>query len=156
MRISCITSKVNKCKNKRMKNSTSLVGDQDHKVYCRPTRLKYVTFVTENYWFNVDLITVNKFEKEIKKNLKQYTAKYDVVDIARNKIVSQELLEKRRKMMDEFTAFRRNAARRQNEHRQRRLELRNGQDTDKLNQEVEEIEYTVQLLVETKKEEVNE
>jgi len=94
--------------------------------------------------------------KEIKKNLKQYTAKYDVVDIARNKIVSQELLEKRRKMMDEFTAFRRNAARRQNEHRQRRLELRNGQDTDKLNQEVEEIEYTVQLLVETKKEEVNE
>jgi translation initiation factor 3 subunit B len=79
-----------------------------------------------------------------------------VVDIARNKIVSQELLEKRRKMMDEFTTFRRNAARRQNEHRQRRLELRNGQDTDKLNQEVEEIEYTVQLLVETKKEEVNE
>lgn len=106
---------------------------------------------------NMGLIMVNnEFEKEIKKNLKQYTAKYDVVDIARNKIVSQELLEKRRKMMDEFTAFRRNAARRQNEHRQRRLELRNGQDTDKLNQEVEEIEYTVQLLVETKKEEVNE
>jgi uncharacterized protein with WD repeat len=47
MRISCITSKVNKCKNKRMKNSTSLVGDQDHKAYCRPTKLKYASFVTE-------------------------------------------------------------------------------------------------------------
>lgn len=94
--------------------------------------------------------------KEIKKNLKQYTARYDVVDIARNKIVSQELLEKRRKMMDDFTSFRRNAAKRMTEQRARRIELRNGLDTEKANQEVEEIEYTVQLLVETKKEEVNE
>lgn len=70
--------------------------------------------------------------------------------------VSEELREKRRKMMDEFTLFRRNAARRMAEQRARRIELRNGMDTEKANQEVEEIEYTVQLLVETKKEEVNE
>lgn len=101
------------------------------------------------------LLSADKI-KEIKKNLKQYSSKYDVVDTARNKIVSQELLEKRKKMMDDFANFRRVTNKRLAEQRARRIELRNGQDTDTLNNDVDEIEYTVQLLVETKKEEVPE
>lgn len=78
-----------------------------------------------------------------------------MIDIARNKIVSQEMLEKRRKMMEDFTIFRRNANKRLHNERSRRIELRGGVDTER-EQHEEEIEYTVQLLVETKKEEVNE
>lgn len=59
-------------------------------------------------------------------------------------------------MMDDFTFFRRSSGKRLAEQRARRIELRNGIDTDQQNLNVEEIEYTVQLLVETKKEEVNE
>ena len=59
-------------------------------------------------------------------------------------------------MMDDFVLFRRNAARRAVELRQKRLELRGGIDTDELANNREEIEYTVQFLVETKKEEIND
>lgn len=58
--------------------------------------------------------------------------------------------------MDDFVLFRRNAARRAVELRQKRLELRGGIDTDELANNREEIEYTVQFLVETKKEEIND
>lgn len=69
--------------------------------------------------------------------------------------VSKELLEKRKKMMDDFSHFRHQAQKRYNELKQKRLELRNGVDTSQLNSG-EEIEYNVQFLVETKKEEVAE
>jgi hypothetical protein len=69
--------------------------------------------------------------------------------------VSKELLEKRKKMMDDFSQFRHLAAKRANELRQKRVELRNGVDTNNLH-EREEIEYNVQFLVETKREEINE
>lgn len=94
--------------------------------------------------------------KEIRKNLKQYSEKYNALDTNRLRIVSQELLEKRKKMMAEFNNFRRNANKRLAEQKAKRLELRNGVDVETGNNEVEEIEYTVQFLVETKKEEVNE
>lgn len=94
--------------------------------------------------------------KEIRKNLKQYSEKYNALDSTRQRIVSQEQLEKRRKMMAEFSNFRRNAAKRLAEQKAKRLELRNGVDVESGINEVEEVEYTVQFLVETKKEEVNE
>lgn len=93
--------------------------------------------------------------KEIRKNLKQYSERYNAVDSARQKIVSHELLEKRKKMMDDFSTFRRTAKRRNDAQKLERVELRSGLDTDKLVSS-EEIEYTVQFLVETKKEEIAE
>ena len=88
--------------------------------------------------------------------MKQYSERFIAIDSARQKVVSTELLEKRRKMMDDFSSFRRNALRRFEQQRQERLELRNGQDTDRLANDEESVEYTVQFLVETKKEEINE
>ncbi len=88
--------------------------------------------------------------------MKQYSERYNAIDSARQKIVSHELLEKRKKMMDDFALFRRNALRRIEQQRQERLELRDGLDTDELGNEEDQVEYTVQFLVETKKEEVVE
>lgn len=63
--------------------------------------------------------------------------------------VSKELLDKRRKMYDEFSSFRNRAARRFNELYESRMKLRNGQDTEPQSDEEEDeedddyIEYTV-------------
>lgn len=55
--------------------------------------------------------------------------------------------------MDDFGSFRSNSTKRFATQKAKRLELRNGVDTDQLTN-TEEIEYTVQFLVESKKEEV--
>lgn len=55
--------------------------------------------------------------------------------------------------MDDFGSFRSNSTKRFTTQKAKRLELRNGADTDQLTN-TEEIEYTVQFLVESKKEEV--
>lgn len=74
--------------------------------------------------------------------------------------VSKDLLDKRRKMFDDFSSFRNRAVRRFNELYDSRLKLRNGQDTEPASDDEEDeddedfIEYTVQFLVESKKEEV--
>ncbi len=69
--------------------------------------------------------------------------------------VSKEILEKRRKLYDDFASFRRLASKRISEQKAIRLELRDGQDTDSLaTDKDDDIEYTVQFLVESKKEEV--
>jgi len=94
--------------------------------------------------------------KEIRKNLKTYSEKYSAADKMRDTKASKELLEKRRKLMDDFGSFRTNSAKRFAAQRNKRLELRNGVDTDRLYSDKEEIEYTVQFLVESKKEEVSE
>lgn len=94
--------------------------------------------------------------KEIKKNLKQYSERYNALDSSRQKIVSQEELEKRKKMMADFSTFRRTAAKRLAEQKAKRLELRRGIDVESGDNDGEEVEYTVQFLVETKKEEVSE
>ena len=95
------------------------------------------------------------FLKEIRKNLKQYSEKYNAADRLYQSRVSKELLEKRRKLMDDFTLFRKTSSKRFNEYKQQRLELRRGLDTEVSNDK-EEIEYTVQFLVESKKEEIPE
>jgi translation initiation factor 3 subunit B len=70
---------------------------------------------------------------------------------------SKELLEKRKKLMDEFSFFKRQAAKRLTEQKAKRIQLRNGIDTDSLKaREDDEIEYSVQFLVEIVKEEINE
>jgi hypothetical protein len=58
--------------------------------------------------------------------------------------------------MEDFNLIRSKAIRRYNEQKLKRIEFRNGTDTDNLSNDNEEIEYTVQFLVETKKEEVAE
>lgn len=98
--------------------------------------------------------------KEVRKNLKQYSEKYNAADRLYLSRVSKELLDKRRKMYDEFSSFRNRAAKRFNELYESRLKLRNGQDTEPQSEDEEDeddddyIEYTVQFLVESKKEEV--
>jgi hypothetical protein len=58
-------------------------------------------------------------------------------------------------MYDDFSSFRRIAHKRIAEQKSQRLELRHGHDTDSLiTDKQDDIEYTVQFLVESKKEEV--
>ncbi len=97
-----------------------------------------------------------KFHKEIKKDLKRYSENYKRLDEAYQQTTSKELLEKRRKMMEDFTLFRRTSAKRVAEQRQKRIELRNGIDTEQLLTKEEEIEFSVQFLVETKREEITD
>lgn len=95
--------------------------------------------------------------KEVRKNLKQYSEKYNAADRLYLSRVSKELLDKRRKMFDEFSSYRNKAARRFNEQRVKRIALRDGQDTEADEEDEDDedfIEYTVQFLVESKKEEV--
>jgi len=92
--------------------------------------------------------------KEIRKNLKQYSEKYINLDRIEDSEVSKEQLEKRRRLMEDFNLFRRTASKRNELSRTKRIELRDGVDTDTLKHE-EEIECQVELLVETKREEVS-
>lgn len=94
--------------------------------------------------------------KEIRKNLKHYSEKFNAADRIRETKASKELIEKRRKLMDDFGSFRTRSSKRYAEQKSQRLALRNGVDTDKLSNDKEEIEYTVQFLVESKKEELIE
>ena len=94
--------------------------------------------------------------KEIRKNLKPYSEKFNAADRVYQMTVSKELLDKRKRMMDDFVMFRRAASKRAAELRAKKIELRAGIDTDTLGNtyDREEIEYSVQFLVETKKEEI--
>jgi len=80
----------------------------------------------------------------VKKNLKQYSEKYNAADRLYMSRVSKELLEKRRNLFDQF-------------QHARRVDLRKGKETDELEYDDEDfMEYTVQILVESKKEAVPE
>ena len=57
-------------------------------------------------------------------------------------------------MMDDFTLFRRTSSKRLAEQKLKRIELRNGIDTELMLTKEEEIEFSVQFLVETKREEI--
>jgi len=104
----------------------------------------------------LSLLTAEQI-KEVRKNLKQYSEKYNAADRLYQSRVSKEQLEKRRKLFEDFSAFRRISAKRLAEQKAERLSLRHGQETDSLSKDKEDdIEYTVQFLVESKKEEVPE
>ena len=88
--------------------------------------------------------------------MKTYSEKYSNADKLYQSIVSKELLEKRRSMMDDFSRFRRLSTKRIAEQQAKRIELRGGVDADKAAHDEEIIEQTVQFLVESKKEELPE
>lgn len=93
--------------------------------------------------------------KEVRKNLKQYSEKYNAADRLYQSRVSKELLDKRSKLYDDFKVFRNKAERRYNDNKIKRVALRDGVDYETLEEDDEDfIEYTVQFLVESKKEEV--
>ncbi len=96
-------------------------------------------------------------KKEVKKNLKQYSEKYNAADRLYMSRVSKELLEKRRNLYDQFQGFKNRAEKRWREQHARRVDLRKGKETDELEYDDEDfMEYTVQILVESKKEPVPE
>ena len=59
-------------------------------------------------------------------------------------------------MMEDFTLFRRTSSKRVAEQKLKRIELRGGIDTEQMLTKEEEIEFSVQFLVETKREEIPE
>ncbi|XP_069124801.1 eukaryotic translation initiation factor 3 subunit B-like [Argopecten irradians] len=84
--------------------------------------------------------------KSIKKNMKKYTEQFEMIDRLRQSNVSTELLEKRRALMAEYERFRDNKTEEYEEMRERRIELRNGIDTDECYEE-EYDEETVEFLL---------
>ncbi|KAL4239629.1 translation initiation factor eIF-3b like protein [Mactra antiquata] len=70
--------------------------------------------------------------KEIKKNLKKYSQRFEAQDRLRQSTVSTELLEKRRQLMLDFERYRQNKEDEFNDMKDRRIALRDGVDTDEL------------------------
>jgi len=70
--------------------------------------------------------------KEIKKNLKKYTTKFDEEDRFLQSSVSAELLEKRKKIIEAWKEYRTRKEEQYGNERQKRLFLRNHTDTDEL------------------------
>nr|SVE70275.1 EOG090X01UY [Daphnia similis]SVE70899.1 EOG090X01UY [Daphnia similis]SVE71530.1 EOG090X01UY [Daphnia similis]SVE72163.1 EOG090X01UY [Daphnia similis] len=68
--------------------------------------------------------------KDIKKSLKKYSAQFEVKDRLKMTKASKELVEKRRKLMQEYEDLRKQKQEEYAEQRRRRIELRNNVDTD--------------------------
>merc|ERR1719158_1756266 len=68
--------------------------------------------------------------KEIKKSLKKYSTQFEMKDRRRATAENKELVEKRIKLMEEYKAYRAQNIKIWNQQKQRRLQLRNGIDTD--------------------------
>jgi len=84
--------------------------------------------------------------KDIKKNLKKYSDQFNAKDKMRQSKASKELIEKRREMMDKFREERKKWVDLYNNSLQTRLALRNGVDTDNID-ESELEEEVVEFLV---------
>jgi len=89
--------------------------------------------------------------KEIKRNLKKYSVEFDNVDRIRGSKKSKELLTKRKKLYDDFVAYRKRKDAEVAEQKAKRIELRGGVDTDDLtaegNDDLEE--EVVEFLIKT-------
>merc|ERR1712240_861793 len=83
--------------------------------------------------------------REIKKNLKKYSDKFNASDIKRKSKASKELIAKRQKRMDDYTAWRAKKDQEYEDNRARRLELRGGFADDDTTEAFEE--ETVEFLV---------
>ena len=81
--------------------------------------------------------------KEIKKNLKKYSAELDLMDKCKRNTLSEEALEKRRKKSEEFQTFRNRKIQEYEAQKAERVELRGGVDTDTLDAESKEMEEEV-------------
>ncbi|CAG2167862.1 unnamed protein product [Oppiella nova] len=89
------------------------------------------------------LLTDDKI-KEIRKNLKKYSAQFDIKDRMALSKVSKDMLEKRRSLMSDFQTIRQRNELLFNSTKKRRLELREADDD--LNNE-DETEETVEFLI---------
>ncbi|KAK4874864.1 hypothetical protein RN001_014224 [Aquatica leii] len=81
--------------------------------------------------------------KDIKKNLKKYYAQFESKDRMRQTKASKELIEKRSALMEKFSAYRQKRIKEWNEQKSRRLELRNGVDTDELDSDIQNAEEEI-------------
>jgi len=84
----------------------------------------------------------------IKKNLKRYQKVFEIKDRVTQTKASKELIDKRRSMFNEFSSFRRQHQATFEEYKEKRLELRDGRDTDSLESDFDDIdEETVEFFI---------
>ncbi|WAQ97470.1 EIF3B-like protein [Mya arenaria] len=83
--------------------------------------------------------------KEIKKNLKKFSQRFEAQDRLRQSTVSTELLEKRRKLMDDYERYRERVEDEFNSQKDRRIAFRNGVDTDELDN-LAEADYEEEVI----------
>lgn len=81
--------------------------------------------------------------KEIKKNFKKYSEQFDMKDRLSMTKASKEVMEKRKKMQEDFRALRDRKAKEFVGKKCLRLELREGVDTDELDSNLEDLEEEV-------------
>jgi len=95
--------------------------------------------------------------KEIRKNFKTWASKFETEDSMRKMTASKDLLDKRRKLMDEYREYRDQKLEEFAENKVIRLELRGGVDTDELhNQEDNLTEEIIEFLVKVEEKIVEE
>ncbi|XP_073997164.1 eukaryotic translation initiation factor 3 subunit b [Rhodnius prolixus] len=82
-------------------------------------------------------------QKEIKKNLKKYSAQFESKDRMRLTRASKELIEKRAAAMKKFEDFRQSVLNIWAQQKERRLQLRNNIDTDTLESDTQNVEEEV-------------
>lgn len=86
--------------------------------------------------------------KEIRKNLKKYSAQFDIKDRMTLSKASKELVEKRKNLMDEFRAYRKKMIEEYKNNKKYRLQLRDNIDTDEHDTESGNLEEeTVEFLL---------
>ncbi|XP_067938024.1 eukaryotic translation initiation factor 3 subunit B-like [Watersipora subatra] len=88
--------------------------------------------------------------KEIRKNMKEYSRTFEVQDLRSKSKASKDVLDKRKKMKDDFNVYRQRVAKVIEQQKSQRMELRNDIDTDELdshtdNFEEEVIEFLVKV-----------
>merc|ERR1719229_2118020 len=81
--------------------------------------------------------------KEIKKNLKNYSKKFDDDDKMKIREISKELLEKRQNARSHFDTYRSKKTGEFKDQKDRRLQLRSGVDTDDVSVDSQELEEEV-------------
>nr|BAN20592.1 eukaryotic translation initiation factor 3 subunit B [Riptortus pedestris] len=82
-------------------------------------------------------------QKEIKKNLKKYSAQFESKDRMRMTRASKELIEKRAAAMKKFEEYRQSVLSVWQSQKQRRLQLRNNFDTDTLDSDTQNVEEEI-------------
>ncbi|XP_074648217.1 eukaryotic translation initiation factor 3 subunit B-like [Tubulanus polymorphus] len=86
--------------------------------------------------------------KEIKKNMKKYSAQFEVKDRMSQTKASKELIERRQKKVDEFLKYREQVMAEYQEQKPQRMALRGGIDTDDISNDTENFtEETIEFLV---------
>lgn len=81
--------------------------------------------------------------REIKKNLKQYSAAFDIKDKMMMSKVSKDILEKRKRLMDEFKEYRERKQQEAKIRRQKLLQLRGIRDEKKEGDSEEIVEFLI-------------